>query len=238
MEKEPTIVAMGGGGFSMEPGNPLLDRFLLSLSGSADPRVCFVGTASGDATQYIANFYTHLSKLACRPSHLAILQNRPPDLEQFVLSQDVIYVGGGNTAAMIATWQVLGLADLLRKAWENGVVLAGLSAGSICWFESGPSDSWAPVGQADLRPVNGLGFLPGSHCPHYDGEAMRRPTYQQQVRDGLLPNGYAADDGAALVFRGTRLEEVVSSRPHARGFRVERSSNGVTETELPTRYLG
>jgi dipeptidase E len=164
-------------------------------------------------------------------------------MEDFVLSQDVIYVGGGNTATMLASWRVLGLDEILRKAWRLGVILTGLSAGSLCWFESGPSDSWTPApaqdgAAAELRPVAGLGFLPGSHCPHYDGEVQRRPAYQQLVRDGLLPDGYAADDGAALVFRETRLEEVVSSRPNAQGWRVERVESEIKETSVATRFLG
>jgi len=166
---QPTIVAMGGEGFSMEPENPLLDDYILSLSQSADPRMCFVPAASGDAASYIVNFYASFTRKWCRPSHLAILQGKPAAWEEFVLDQDVIYVCGGNTATMIASWQVLGLDDLLRRAWQQGVVLAGLSAGSICWFESGPSDSWGP----ELRPMAGLGLVPGSHCPHYDGEEQR-----------------------------------------------------------------
>ena len=238
MARQPTIVAMGGGGFSMEPANPLLDALLISLADVPNPRVCFVPTASGDAPDYIAKFYAAFAEQPCRPSHLAILQHRPADLEAFVLSQDVIYVGGGNTAAMLATWRVLGLADVLREAWQQGTIMAGLSAGSICWFESGPSDSWAPEGTADLRPMEGLGFLSGSHCPHYDGEPQRRPVSQQMVRDGVLPPGYAADDGAALVFRGNDLQEVVASRHSARGYRVERVADGVREVELATRFLG
>lgn len=218
----------------MEPNNPLLDDYVLKLTRKADPRVCFVPTASGDATAYTVNFYSSFTRKKCRPSHLAILQGRPVEMEQFVLGQDVIYVGGGNTATMMASWRVLGLDEILRKAWLQGVILTGLSAGSICWFESGPSDSWG----AELRPVSGLGFLPGSHCPHYDGEADRRPSYQRLIQDGLLPDGYAADDGAALVFRGTSLDEVVSSRPQAQAWRVERNSDGgVTESALPTRFL-
>ena len=147
----------------------------------------------------------------------------------------MIYVGGGNTANMLAVWRVHLLDRILARAWEAGVVLAGVSAGSICWFEGGTTDSFG--GLAAL--TGGLGLLPGSHSPHYDGETERRPTYHRLIADGTLPDGYAADDGAALVFHGTELAEVVASRPLARGYRVTRGPEGdAIETELPTRYLG
>jgi peptidase E len=158
-----------------------------------------------------------------------------PDVPTFLLDQDVVYVGGGNTANMLAVWRVHGVDRALQQAWEAGVVLTGISAGSLCWFESGTTDSFG-----SLAPLTGLlGFLPGSHSPHYDGEPDRRPTYHALVASGALPGGYAADDGAALVFGGTDLVEVVASRPAARGYRVARDADGRTaETELPTRYLG
>ena len=229
-------MAMGGGGFSEEPDNPLLDDYVLSLANSALPKVCFVPTASGDAASYIVKFYSAFTKRECRPSHLAILQDMPQDLESFVLGQDIIYVGGGNTVTMLAAWRELGLDVVLRNAWRNGVILCGLSAGSICWFQSAPTDSY---GNGRLRPLlNGLALLPGSHCPHYDTELARRPTYQGFVKDGILPSGYAADDGAALRFRDEELVEAVSSRPGAKAWRLERDSGNVLETMIPTRYLG
>jgi len=145
-------------------------------------------------------------------------------------------VGGGNTANMLAIWRVHGVDQALRAAWEAGVVLCGLSAGSLCWFESGVTDSFG----LPLTPLHGaLGFLPGSHCPHYDGEPGRRPTYQRCVAAGLLPPGMAADDGCALHFQDTQLTAVVASRPTAQAYRVERDPDGsATETPLPARYLG
>jgi peptidase E len=157
------------------------------------------------------------------------------DIEAFLLDQDVIYVGGGNTASMLAVWRTHGVDRALRRAGEAGIVLAGLSAGSLCWFESGTTDSFGPLAAFH----GGLGFLPGSHSPHYDAEPERRPTYHDLIGRGALPDGLAADDGAALVFRGTDLAEVVASRPAARGYRVERRADGgAVETELPARYLG
>jgi peptidase E len=235
---EPTIVAMGGGGFSMEPDNPLLDDHVLALArdgrGRARPRVCFLPTASGDAEGYVMRFYAAFARRA-EATHLALFQRIVLDLEAFVLEQDVIYVGGGNTANMLAVWRLHGVDELLRRAWAAGTVLTGLSAGSLCWFEGGTTDSFGGLAAYN----DGLGLLPGSHSPHYDGEPGRRPAYHGYVADGSLPDGYAVDDGAALVFRGTRLDEVVGSRPAARAYRVERAADGsVNEIPLKTRYLG
>ena len=226
-----TIIAMGGGGFSMEPDNPLLDVWLLSLTGTATPKVCFLATASGDAEGYIEGFHKAFSRLPCIPRHLPLFRREDADLRAAVLSQDLIYVGGGNTANMLAVWRVHGLDAVLREAWEAGVVLTGLSAGSLCWFEGGVTDSF---GEA-LAPMNdGLALLPGSHCPHYDGEPLRRPRYRQLVRSGALPPGLAADDGVALRFSGATLTEVVASRRDAHAWRV--TADG--EERLDARYLG
>lgn len=229
---------MGGGGFSMEPENPLLDRFVLSLARATSPRVCFVPTASGDAEGYVARFYRAFAELDCRPADLGLFERTVADLESFVLAQDVIYVGGGNTANLLAVWRTHGLDRVLRRAWEEGIVLCGVSAGMNCWFEASVTDSFgADERLAPLR--DGLGLLPGSGCPHYDGEAQRRPTFTSLVAAGELPGGWAADDGAALVFAGRELVEVVASRAGARGYRVEPAAGGeVSERPLPARYLG
>ena len=232
------IVAMGGGGFSMEPERPLLDEHILSLSRNPEePQVCFVPTASADSDRYIADFYASFSARRCRPSDLRLFERRVTDLDSFLLEQDVIYVGGGNTANLLAVWRVHGVDAILRRAWDSGTVLCGLSAGMNCWFEACTTDSFN-VGR--LEPLHdGIGLLPGSACPHYDGEEQRRPLYLRLVGDGILADGWAADDGAGLVFDGTELVEVVSSRPQARGYRVERDGEGVAqERTLPTRYLG
>ena len=233
-----TIIAMGGGGFSMDPDLPLLDTFLLERArarrGRTRPNVCFVPTASGDSIEYIANFYAAFARRA-EASHLALFDRKVADVETFLLDQDAIYVGGGNTANMLAIWRVHGVDRALQLAWEAGVVLAGVSAGANCWFESSTTDSFGPL--AALR--DGLGFLAGSHSPHYDGEPLRRPTFHRLIAAGELPNGLAADDGAASVFEGTELAEVVASSPQARAYRVVRGADGeAIETELPTRYLG
>lgn len=228
------IVALGGGGFSMEPGNPLLDSFILSLTGKPKPKVCFVPTASGDAPGYVVRFYQVFPAKRAEASWLGLFPRTEPDLREFVLSQDVIYVGGGSTVNMLAVWRAHGLDAILREAWEAGVVLCGVSAGALCWFESGSTDSFGS-GLSPLRDC--LGFLPGSFCPHYDGEELRRSTYHQFIADGL-PGGFAADDSAALHFVATELVEAISSQPHARAYRVERQENSVMETPMATRFLG
>jgi len=226
---------MGGGSHSMVQGKPVFDRFLLSLARSARPRVCFVPTASGDAESYVTRFYRAFSALDCRPSDLQLFERTIDDLETFVLEQDVIYVGGGNTASMLAVWRVHGLDRLLARAWEQGVVLCGLSAGMNCWFEQCVTDSFYVDRLAPLP--DGLGLLPGSACPHFDGEEQRRPAYHRFIESGELEPGWAADDAAALIFSGTAVEEVVTSQVGATAYRVERGDDGVIERRLDARLL-
>jgi peptidase E len=229
------IVAMGGGGFSMDPrSNTLLDDFCLNLSGKRRPKVCFIATATGDSPRYLRKFYAAFPTRRAAASHLALFERTETDLARFLLGQDVIYVGGGNTANMLAVWRVHGVDRILRRAWMSGVVLCGLSAGALCWFEGGVTDSFGPLAALD----DGVAFLKGTMCPHYDGEARRRPTYHRLVAKGELAAGYAADDGAGLHFVGTRLAEVVTSRPRAGAYRVERAGGRVAETRLDARYLG
>ena len=231
--RKPQIVAMGGGGFSMEPDNPLLDRYFLKQTGKRTPTVCFVPTAAGDADGYTVRFYAAFSKLGCKPTHLSLF--RPPaNLEAFVLAQDAVYVGGGNTKNLLALWREWRLDRILRKAWRQGTVLGGVSAGSICWFEQGLTDSLP--GKLSVLPC--LGFLKGSNCPHYDGEPKRRPAYQRFIRQGKMKSGLAADDGVALHFIGTRLAHCVSSRQNASAYRVTRAGGTVREEKVEARYLG
>jgi peptidase E len=226
---------MGGGGFSMEPENLLLDRYVLSAAGVSQPRVCFVGTASGDAQTYLDKFYAAFSTLACTPTHLSLFKPPTADLRSFVFDQNVIYVGGGNTRALLALWREWGLDAILREAWLSGIVMAGISAGSICWFKQGLSDSVIP---GELAPLDCVGFLPDSNCPHYDGEPGRRPAYHRFIREGKLNGGYAADDGAALHFIGGELKSVVSSRETAKAYSVRLVGTGVEEVTLDTVGLG
>lgn len=209
------ILAIGGGGFLMERHSPL-DDFLLSLSPTVRPRVCFVPTPAGDSDRAIAAFYEAFTPRECEPSSLRLFRT-PECPAEHLADQDVIYVSGGNTANALAVWRLHGIDHALREAWERSVVLGGVSAGANCWFECSVTDSFGP----QLGPLqDGLGILPGSFCPHYDGEELRRPTYRELVDKGL-PSGYAADDGAALHFIGTELRRVVASRDGARAYRVE-----------------
>jgi peptidase E len=235
--RPPQIVAYGGGGFSMEAGNPLLDDYVLSLTGSDRPKVCFVPTASGDADHYVVRFYRTFAT-SCETSHVSLFRRDrgsgavEGDLEEHLLRQDVIYVGGGSVVSLLGAWRAHGLDRTLRNAWRKGVILCGLSAGSLCWFAEAVT---AFHGKPSV--VRGLGLLPYSNCVHYDGEPERREEYHRFVGDGVRP-GYAADDGAALHFEHRQLAHVISSRPKARGYHVEPSGPNVVESELSTRYLG
>ena len=226
------IIAMGGGGFLMDD-NPLLDDFILSRAKGRDSRVCFLATASGDSDRMLVNFYTALGP-RCRATHLPLFRREAPDVTSHLLGQDVIYVGGGNTPNMLAIWRVHGVDAALVRAYEAGILLCGLSAGGLCWFETGVTDSFGgPLTALDQA----LGILPGSFCPHYDGDRRRRPTYQRLIGDGM-PAGFAADVGAALHFIDGTLAEVVTSRPDAAAYRVVRGRDGIDEQKLASRYLG
>jgi dipeptidase E len=227
------IIAMGGGGFSMEPENPLLDTYILKQAGKVNPKICFIPTASGDAENYITRFYDFFKKHECQPSHLSLFRPPTRDLESFILEKDIIYVGGGNTKNLMVLWKEWGLDTILKKAWEQGVLLAGISAGSICWFEEGVTDSYGD----QLETLQCLGFLKGSNCPHYDGEKDRRPSYQAFVDSEKISPGLAADDGVAIHFIDQEIRNIVSSRPDAKAYRVH-YDNGVKEVELETTFLG
>ncbi|WKA54627.1 Type 1 glutamine amidotransferase-like domain-containing protein [Planococcus shixiaomingii] len=227
------IIALGGGGFLMEPKNPLLDLYILAQSTKEKPKICFIPTASGDSESMTLKFYEFFARHNCQPSHLSLFKPPTKDIEGFVLDKDIIYVGGGNTKNLLAIWKDWGLDGILRKAWDQGIVLAGISAGSICWFEEGVTDSFGE----GLEPLQALGFLQGSNCPHYDGEEDRRPTYRQLVGAQTLKAGVAADDGVAIHYIGQEIANIVSSRPNAKAYQVVFDGK-VNETELPTTFLG
>ncbi len=228
------IIAMGGGGFSMEPDNPALDRYVIQQTGVERPKVCFLGQASGEARDYIINFYKAFTELNCIPSTLSLFQPHTADLAGFLMSQNIIYVGGGNTKSMLALWREWKLDTILLEAANNGTVLAGVSAGAICWFEAGTTDSIP----GDLTALPCMGYLKGSCSPHYDGEAQRRPTYHRMVASGAIMPGVAYDDGAAGHYVGGQLQKVVSSRPNAKGYRIDKDGDAARETVMETEYLG
>lgn len=227
------IIAMGGGGFSMEPDNLALDRYVLAQTGVERPNVCFLGQASGDDYGYAVNFFQAFTQLPAQPSRLSLFQPHTADIEDFLMSQQIIYVGGGNTKSMLALWREWELDRILLQAADNGTVLTGISAGAICWFEAGTTDSIPGA----LRALPCLGYLKGSCSPHYDGEEERRPTLHRLMAAGEIMPGYAFDDGAAGHFIDGELKHVVSSRPDAKGYRVELVDGEVVERVLDTHYL-
>ena len=229
------IVAFGGGGFSMESGNPLLDDYVLDLTGAPRPRVCFLPSASGDADHYVVRFYRAFPADRCEASHISLFRREqgPGDLREHLLSQDLIYVGGGSVLSMLGVWRAHGIDEILREAWERGVVLCGLSAGSLCWFADAVTGF-----HGSPKRVAGLGLLPFSNCVHYEpGNSGRRLAYHAMLRAGMR-SGYAAEDGAALHFVGTELSRVVASRPAAWGYRLDSVAERVVEMRIATAYLG
>ena len=231
---------MGGGGFQMEPDNLLLDDYVLAVarevSGRHVPRICLIPTATGDDREVIADFERLFAAPRAEPSVLRLFGRTDDDLPAVLRDQDAVYVPGGSTENLLALWRLHSLDEALHDAWNAGVVLAGMSAGAICWFDAATTDSFGPT----LRPLRGgLGILAGTFIPHLHGEAQRLPLLRRLVADGTIPPGYGVDDGAALVFHDRELVEVVASSPQAGAWRVEPDgSGGAIETALPARYLG
>jgi len=229
-----TVLVLGGGGFSVLDEASPIDDYLLRLTGKDDSKVCFVPTASGDADPYIERFFNAFQDRA-QTSVLSLFCHDPWGYADptMLLTQDIVYVGGGSTANLLAVWRLHGLPDILQTAAANGTVLAGISAGMNCWFDASSTDSYGP-----LAPLpDGLGLLPGSACPHYLEEPDRRDQYLGWVASGALPSGYAVDQHTALLFRDGRFVEAVSELGDHPAYRVERGSNGAKETELPVRLL-
>lgn len=238
MGRPPQIVAYGGGGFSMEAGNPLLDEYVLAVTGKPRPKVCFVPTASGDADHYIVRFYRAFGpKAEC--SHLSLFRRDRSgcgiegDPLAHLLQQDIIYVGGGSVLSLLGAWRAHGLDRVLRRAWQRGVVLCGLSAGSLCWFADAVT-----AFHGGPKEVRGLGLLPYANCVHYDAEPVRRDAFRDLVarRGG---QGLGAEDGVALHFVGHELRRVVSSREDRRAWLVEATGDGGSrERPLQADFLG
>jgi dipeptidase E len=224
---ERHIVGLGGGGPDPEATRRLL-AYAVGVGGATAPKIAIVPTAVGDDAETVLRMYDLLPDAAAI-SYVPFFPWPPERLREIALAQDAIFVCGGNTANMLGIWRVHGFDRILHDAWQAGVVLTGWSAGMICWFEAGVTDSFGPQLEG-MR--DGLGFLPGSACPHYDGEERRRPVYAELAR-GDFPAGIAADDGVGVHFRGTDLEEVVTVRDGATAYRV--AAGG--ETALEARVL-
>jgi dipeptidase E len=226
-------ITLGGGRFGADSTNLALDSYILAQARTPEPAVAFLPTATGDADPYIVRFYAAYLSFPCRPSHLSFF-HRTPDLRSYLLAQDVIYVGGGNTKSMLAVWREWSLPEILREAWESGIVLAGISAGAICWFEQGVTDSW----EDQLRALDCLGFLSGSCCPHYSGEAERRPAYHRLLGHREILPGVAIDDGAAIHFIDNEVHRVIAARQGSRAYRVHVVGGAVREDHMPVEDLG
>jgi len=232
------IIAIGGGGFSKygeySPLNSLIEEYCLQQTRKSCPTICFIPTASGEAQKYIIDFYRFFGQLNCKPSHLSLFDLPSSDLESFILEKDAIYVGGGNTKSCLALWKEWKLDIYLKKAWEAGVVLSGISAGANCWFEECITDSIP----GNLTALKCLGFLKGSCCPHYDGEKDRRPTYHQLLQEGKLLNGLAIDDHVALHYIEDQLACVVRANEEGSAYKVEKRNQKIHEERLESIFIG
>jgi len=237
-----TIVAIGGGGFGREPYDSRLDEYLLSLVDEPRPKIALLPQATAEDKDYIVRFFQAYAHRA-DATWISLFDRTIQDLRSVLLSQDLIFVGGGNTANLLAIWRVHGVDEILKEAWHAGIVLCGGSAGANCWFESSVTDSFG----RQLAPLHdGLALLPGSFCAHYDGDVLRRPVYQELLSRRVLASGYAADDGVAVTFRDTEFSEAVSTSPDANAWRVEwagdlESRNDgarlFVETEITPRFI-
>ncbi len=226
------VIALGGGGFSMEPENPLLDNYILKQSLAKMPKICFLATASGDSQNYIQRFYNCYDNKKCIPSHLALFNAHTHKIEEFILEQDIIFVGGGNTRNMLILWQAWGLDKILTKAYQKGIILSGISAGSICWFEQGLTDSIPN----QLSSLDGLGLLKGSNCPHFDGEAERQDAYKEKIKNNIMKSGIACDDGVALHYINEKLERIVASSKGKFAYKIYNSPRLTVDT-IQSEYL-
>jgi peptidase E len=228
------IFAMGGGGFGSPPGDPALDEFVLEIADAARPRICLLPTASGDPEEQIRRFYSAYRDLPCEPTHLSLfrLGTQPVDLRDHVLGQDIVYVGGGSLLNLLAVWRAHGLDVVLREAWLRGVVLCGISAGAMCWFEAGVTKSFGAP-----RAVPALGFLRGSSSVHHGAEHDRGRCYAAAVAAGSVPPGLAVDDGAGVLFEGMELSSAVTARPGAAAYWVGRLDGTVVQRPLAMSLL-
>ncbi len=219
------IIAIGGGGFGRNPGEGIIENFILNQSSKERPNICFIPTATGDNEAYKVNFYATFSKLNCTPSHLDFFK-RTPNLEELCFSQDIIFVGGGNTKSMLAVWKDWGLVRILQKAYNEGTIMCGVSAGASCWFEYGITDSW----KDELKIIDCLGFVQGSCCPHYDEEPERKPTLNKFLNEGALENCNAIDGGCALHIKDGVYYKAIAFTREKNAYLVKNDDKSILET--------
>jgi peptidase E len=224
------IIAIGGGGYAAQASDIVLEEYVLAQTHVPRPKVCYLPQAGGESREYIVRFYEAFTRLGAMPSWFSLFGRVAEDWQASLLSHDVLYVGGGNTRSMLAVWREWGVDVVLRQALEQGIVLAGVSAGAICWFEQGINDAG--------DPLRGLGFLAGSCCPHYSGDPDHTLAYRERVARGQALPGLALDDGAAAHFVDGQLSQIVTARPEARGYQLVRQHDNALETVLPAICLG
>jgi len=238
----PTIVATSISFEKLDRGpldwraGPIFDLAIELAQPRSFPRICFLATAVGDASDYIRAVYAALTQLDARISHVNLFpMPNHEDVRAHLLSQDVIWVGGGSVANLLAIWRAHGLDQILYECWQTGVVVGGVSAGSLCWHVGGTTDSFGK----QLRPItNGLGWLPYSNGVHFDSEAQRRPLLHSLIQQGVLPGGYATDDGVGLIYRRTDMTEAVTEISGKAAYFVEPGENGqARETRIEPRML-
>jgi len=227
------IIALGGGGFSEDPRNAALDLYILQQVPNKKPKVCFLPTASAESEKYINRFYRAFNRYNVKPSHLSLFKPSTNDLRDFIFEKDVIYVGGGNTKNMLLLWRAWGVDSLLKEAYDRGVVLAGISAGAICWFEQGLTDSIPGA----LTRLDCLGLLTGSFCPHFDREPERQPVYRKLILAEQMLSGFAVDNDVALHFVNGRLFAAIKSRESAQAYRIEKKRAHLLESKLHPKLL-
>ncbi len=210
------------------------EDYLLSLSDTKSPRICFLPTASGDSKFYIERFFRRHRRLDCKPSVLPLFNLSVPNVERLIRNQDILFIGGGSTLNMLAIWRARNLDPILRDALKNGTIFSGVSAGSICWFEWGLSDS---VSCGKFEPLQCLGYLPGSNCPHFDGEPGRQKIFRNLIAKKQIPGGYAADDGVALHFVDEKLVEAISVKPSANAYQISSECGKARQIVIRPRLL-
>tara|TARA_B100000902_G_scaffold396506_1_gene457689 strand:- start:269 stop:964 length:696 start_codon:yes stop_codon:yes gene_type:complete len=226
MDKQ--IIAIGGGGFGRNPGIGIIEKYILEQSKKDTPNICFIPTATGDDESYKVSYYATLTKLNCNPTHLDFFK-RTPNLEKIIQKQDVIFVGGGNTKSMLAVWRDWGLDKILKEAYESGTIMSGVSAGAICWFEKGITDSWAN----ELNIMNCLGFTKGNCCPHYDEEKERKPSLSRFILDKKIDECFAIEGGCALHMKNDEVYKAVSFKEKKNSLLVKNESGRIIENVLP-----
>lgn len=226
------IIAIGGGGFGRNPGEGIIERYILSQSEARKPKICFIPTATGDDEGYKDSYYSTFSMFQCNPVHLDFFK-RTPDLDDLILSQDIIFVGGGNTKSMLAVWKDWGLDSLLKIAYEKGTIMCGVSAGAICWFESGITDSWAE----ELKIMDCLGFVKGVCCPHFDEEAERRPTVHKMIESQSIESCYAIDGGCALHLINEEPNQSIVFSENKNAYHISMKGNLIDESPYPYKDI-